>query len=125
MINHAFEQGRVIPITMPDGYSDDPVQYHAEDEALELLRTLTDWIWTGGVANGKRTTHRNRRNGIVIRSIIVCWLLNQDNHQHSLAKTAREWGMAKQSFGFWLRQLRAHPVLGQCIGGNTNRNRSS
>lgn len=73
------------------------------DAALAMFRMLMRWVWQDGMTNP---------NGLLIRSVIVCWIFLEEIHQFNLTAIAHKFDRDKQSIGRWMpRFKKAFPMI--------------
>lgn len=73
------------------------------DAALKMFRCLMRWVWQDAQKNA---------NGLLIRSVIACWIFLEDVQQFSLTAIAYKFDRDKQSPGRWMPSFKkAFPMI--------------
>jgi len=63
------------------------------EAALKTFRALVRWIWQDGKRND---------NGLLLRTVIACWIFLPEVRQHNLTQIAHQFGRDKESPGRWV-----------------------
>ena len=73
------------------------------DAAIKMFHYIMRWVWQDGMKNP---------NGLLIRSVIVCWMFLEELQQHSLTAIAYKFDRDKQSIGRWMPSFKkAFPMI--------------
>jgi hypothetical protein len=73
------------------------------EAAMSMFRMLVRWLWQSGMTNP---------NGLLIRSVIVCWVFLEEVQQFNLTGIAHKFDRDKQSIGRWMpRFKKAFPMI--------------